>query len=607
MRPLDFVKRHIGQLVLLFVVGYSLVYALAFVGLYFAEHPYRVASAWIFDNVPPGSRIAGSHWDDRVPVGIPNHKKSPANYVTESRDLELPFYEQDNLPTIQLLLRRMSNTDYIAFATPRVADSIPRIADEYPRTTALIQLLWAEKLGFTLEKTVKNRPSFSGITFNDDLADESFSVYDHPKVVIFKNVEHLSPEQLFDRIKNVDAYRPLPTMNEILLMDQGGWQAKPTLWNPEWWIFLRAVAVVGIIGFSCFVFVGPFLTRFPDRGLGLSGALGVLGGVACAWGAARAALLPFSGAAGRCLAIGFFVVAMVRWSLRPDVRRVLSQALRAHLVWVAGAFVGGIAVVTVMRSGDPSFFGLGDRVDATYLSYFVRNESLSVQDILHPGRAVSPLLLDRLVLGWLLKVADVPLPLLHAVAQVVIGGLLGTTLYSIMIFILRRPGWALAASGLVVIPLAYGLHAVREVPVEGAVSAPLAQLSDSSLHFVAWATKNVTAAPIVLEACEDDAVRGTSALAGLPIFVEGPDSNGGVALCASADPNLVFQGMMKQGLPLMIAAGIRSGSNPVSSARLASFDLRPDLFKRIYDNGAVVVYAPAFSEYFRGAQEPSAR
>jgi hypothetical protein len=605
MRPLDFVKRHIGQLILLFVIGYSLVYAVAFVGLYFSEHPYRVASAWIFDNVPPGSRIAGSHWDDRVPVGIPNHKKSPANYVTESRDLELPFYEQDNLPTIQLLLRRMSNTDYIAFATPRVADSIPRIADEYPRTTALIKLLWAEKLGFTLEKTIKNRPSFLGITFNDDLADESFSVYDHPKVVIFKNVERLSPEQLLERIKNVDAYRPLPTMNEILLMDQGGWTAKPTLWNPDWWVFLRSIAVVGIIGFSCFVFVGPFLSRFPDRGLGISGALGVLGGVACAWLAARVTLLPFSGAAGRCLVIGFFVAAVVRWSLRSDVRHVLSQALRGHLLSVVAAFIGGVAVVTMMRSGDPSFFGLGDRIDATYLAYFVRNESLSVQDILHPGRELSPLLLDRLVLGWILKVAAVPLPLVHAVAQVVIGGLLGASLYSMMVLILRRSFRALLASCLVVIPLAYLLHAAREVPVDGANSAPLAQLSDSSVHFVAWATKSITAAPFILEACESDSVRGTAALAGLPISLQTPDSAEGTALCASADPDVVFQGMMKQEIPLMIAPGIRGGSHPVSSARLANFDLRPDLFKRIYDNGSIVVYAPAFSDYFWGAQPVS--
>jgi hypothetical protein len=107
------------------------------------------------------------------------------------------------------LLRKISSADYIAFATPRAVDSIPRIPREYPRTTALLQLLWAEKLGFRLEKTFKNRPSLVGFEFNDDLADESFSVYDHPKVVVFKNVEHLLPEEMMIRIQSAAESGPL--------------------------------------------------------------------------------------------------------------------------------------------------------------------------------------------------------------------------------------------------------------------------------------------------------------------------------------------------------------------------------------------------------------
>jgi hypothetical protein len=596
MRPLDFLKRHLGQLILLFVLGYSLVYALAFVRLYFVEHPYRVASAWIFDNVPPGSRIAGSHWDDRVPVGIPNHKKSPANYVTEGRDLELPFYEQDNLPNIQLLLRRMSKTDYIAFATPRVADSVPRIADEYPRTTALLQLLWAEKLGFTLEQTIKNRPSLLGLSFNDDLADESFSVYDHPKVVIFRNAEHLSPEQMLERITNVDSYRPLPSMNEILLMDQGGWRAKPGLWNPDAWIFIRAVAVVGALALAVCILIGPYLSRFPDRGLGLSGAIGVVGGAVFAWLGARCELLPLSGSAGRAIVFGLVVWALLRWSLRKDLRSSLVEAWCVHAQWVLLAFVGGVVVVSMMRSGDPEFFGLSDRIDATYLSYFMRNDSREFQDILNPGRGFSVLLLDRFVVSWVLKIAAVPLPLAHEVAQVVIGGLLGAAIYSIMVLLLKKPVRAILGGGLVIIPLAYLLHAAREVKLDSNVSAPLAQLSESKVRFVEWATRNVHGAPVVVEACEDGSVRGSAVLAGLPVFPEETTAPG--ALCANSDAQVVFDGMMKNEIPLLIVPGSQGGSQPVSVSRRANFGLRTDLFKTIYDDGSTAVYAPAFSEYF---------
>jgi hypothetical protein len=600
MRPLDFLKRHLGQLILLFVLGYSLVYALAFVGLYFVEHPYRVASAWIYENVPPGSRIAGSHWDDRVPVGIPEHKRSPANYVTEGKDLELPFYEQDNLPNIQQLVRRMSKTDYIAFATPRVADSVPRIADEYPRTTALLQLLWAEKLGFTLEKTVKNRPSFLGMSFNDDLADESFSVYDHPKVVIFKNAERLSPEQMLERISNVDSYRPLPTMNEILLMDQGRWKAKPGLWNPDAWIFIRAAAVVGALALAVCILIGPYLACLPDRGLGVSGAIGVVGGAAVAWLSARCELLPISGSAGRAIVLGLCVWGLLRWSLRSDVRRSLAEAWCTHAPWILLAFAGGVVIVSIMRSGDPEFFGLSDRIDATYLSYFVRNESGQVHDILNPGHGLSVTLLDRFVIGWVLKVAGVPLALAHEVAQVLVGGLLGASIYSIMVLVLKKPVRAILGGLLVIIPLAYLLHAVREVKLENGVGAPLAQLSESKVRFVGWATKNVRGAPTVLEACEDGSVRGSAALAGLPIFSEDGAAPG--ALCANVDAKAVFEGMMKYEIPMLVAPGAQGSSNANSIARLSNFELRPDLFRRIYDDGSTVVYAPAFSEYFVPAQ-----
>jgi hypothetical protein len=182
----------------LFVLGYALVYALSWIQLYLQPHPYRVASEWIFNNIPQGSVLVGPHWDDRLPISIPG-KDPNRTYVMDGRDGEIPFYERDTKDKMSLVLRRRAKADYIIFPTARISDSIPRIPEEYPYTTSLIQLLWAEKLGFTLEKTFKDRPSFLeisfnddpflAITFNDDLADESFSVYDHPKVVIFKNTE----------------------------------------------------------------------------------------------------------------------------------------------------------------------------------------------------------------------------------------------------------------------------------------------------------------------------------------------------------------------------------------------------------------------------------
>ena len=47
---------------------------------------------------------------------------------------------------------------------------------------------------------VASRPSLFGIEVPDEFADESLTVYDHPKVVFFQNTGHLDAATLFDRI-----------------------------------------------------------------------------------------------------------------------------------------------------------------------------------------------------------------------------------------------------------------------------------------------------------------------------------------------------------------------------------------------------------------------
>ena len=39
-----------------------------------------------------------------------------------------------------------------------------------------------------------------GIHIVDDYADETFTVYDHPKVLIFRNTQHLSPSEITTRL-----------------------------------------------------------------------------------------------------------------------------------------------------------------------------------------------------------------------------------------------------------------------------------------------------------------------------------------------------------------------------------------------------------------------
>jgi hypothetical protein len=597
MRLSDFLKRQFAKAIFLFVAGYSLVYAIAFVQLYSMEHPYRLASAWIYENVPPGSKIASPHWDDKIPVTLPGPGNRTAQiYKMEGKDFDLPVYEQDNPQNIQLLLTRMAAADYISFATPRTPDSIPRIEREYPHTTAIIQLLWAEKLGFSLAKTVKNRPSFLGITFNDDLADESFSVYDHPKAVIFRNDEHLSLEELWSRMMRVDEYRPLPSMNEILLMDQGGWKPRETFWKPQWSAFGRTGAFMGLLGLSVWALVVS--SRVPFSLIGLVVGLAVVVAALVSIGANVVGLLPFTGAAARFVALGFFALAFARIALRAKARESLFASLRDHGVWLLLTLV---VVTTIVRVVCPSVLGpsmLGDHMSSNYIAYLTRVETFASKGLSHSWIVKSV----ANVVAWVLKATAVPLSMLDDVATMILGFAQGCVLYSVFALVTRKRLATALGAMLTSVPVAYLLFGASAGSDSHQFSQ--SQLSPERARFVRWSVSHIKGAPTFIEACDDSSARGLVELAGFSVMSESV-TEGDRPLCAVSDASAAFEEMMRRGLEFFLTPTLAKATSPESAARLVSFSARSDLFSKLYEDDSFILFVPAFSSYFQPEDEAS--
>ena len=53
---------------------------------------------------------------------------------------------------------------------------------------------YMEELGFELIQVYESYPHLGEFTINDQFAEEAFSVYDHPKVLIFKKSEDYNPQ-----------------------------------------------------------------------------------------------------------------------------------------------------------------------------------------------------------------------------------------------------------------------------------------------------------------------------------------------------------------------------------------------------------------------------
>lgn len=170
--------------------------------IYDHEHTWFTASRWIYKNIPAGSVLIGEHWDDKIPLGLPGF--DAGIYKSATPYGELPVYEDDTPKKSNEWCTTLSRTDVIALPTARGYAAIPRQPHRFPWTIGFFKTLFNGQLGFELAASFKVRPTLLGIELRDDLGDESLTVYDHPKALVFRNTQHKSADEL---CKIIDAQR----------------------------------------------------------------------------------------------------------------------------------------------------------------------------------------------------------------------------------------------------------------------------------------------------------------------------------------------------------------------------------------------------------------
>lgn len=173
----------------------TVVWGLAFSFIYAKEQTRITASKWIYDHVLEGSTILQEHWDDGLPLDFEDNH--PSKYVLS----QLAIYDADSEEKIRILSSSLEGGDYLILSSRRLYGTLINLPEVYPLTSRYYKLLFAEKLGFRLEREFTSYPNIFGWEIRDDKSEETFQVYDHPKVLIFKNYERFSKEKIFDLIK----------------------------------------------------------------------------------------------------------------------------------------------------------------------------------------------------------------------------------------------------------------------------------------------------------------------------------------------------------------------------------------------------------------------
>jgi len=171
-------------------VAITALWALAFVnGVYNNTNARLAAGDWMIANLPADAAVSQQLWDDGLPWG----QASTFERIT----LEPWSFGGDAPDRIELLIQGLDQVDYVIESSNKFYDSLPRTPARFPQMTEYYKTLFDGSLGFELVKTFQNQPSLFGITIDDSGAEEAFTVYDHPTVLIWRKTADFSVERAY--------------------------------------------------------------------------------------------------------------------------------------------------------------------------------------------------------------------------------------------------------------------------------------------------------------------------------------------------------------------------------------------------------------------------
>ena len=220
-------KRLTGVTTLAITILITGLCAASMVSIYSEKHTGVQASVWLNDNAPSGSHILKEHWEE----GLPN--------LSGFSVKELAIYETDNKFKIQKMSEKLATGDYLVIYSNRLYGTVTRLIDRYPLMIGYYNALFTGQLGyepvfigtshlnlmgFSFREDTFTRPNLPDPTIphsedlsrglNAGFADESFSVYDHPKVMIFENVSRLSDIEINESIHS-ETNKLVPSKHQL--------------------------------------------------------------------------------------------------------------------------------------------------------------------------------------------------------------------------------------------------------------------------------------------------------------------------------------------------------------------------------------------------------
>ena len=168
----------------------GITWGLSVTAIYTTLDTRLAATAWFRENVPAGTRLViEDNHRPLVPIPDEAHPKEIYNYNT------LKVTDPDTPQKMADFAGSLATGDLLIVPDRRWSAVLPRIPG-FPLTGNYYSLLFSGKLGYTPVITFTDPPRLGPFAWSDDDAEETFQVFDHPTVKVFRNTGKLSEAEL---------------------------------------------------------------------------------------------------------------------------------------------------------------------------------------------------------------------------------------------------------------------------------------------------------------------------------------------------------------------------------------------------------------------------
>lgn len=392
--------------------------------------------------------INESSWDDGLPRRIDGYDGFAGIY---QGDLNLEMYWDEDLSKLERFLNFLERGEYIFISSSRQWASLPRIPERFPLVSEYYRLLLgcpAERsvescynsaqvdsfeglLGFDLVQVFESPPRIDSLVIHDQASEEAFTVYDHPKVFIFKkradydheavtallsavdleHVQHITPKQASGRVAPTlmlpefrwDTQRARGTWSELFNSDAWG-NTSPWISALVWYL---ALAVLGLAAFPLLRMALPGL---GDGGYPFARLAGLLLLSYFAWLGASLGLT-FSRTWLGLVAVTIILAGFVLAYPKRAELRTFWNSKRAYLLRVELLFLAFFVFMLLLRLGNADLWhpGKGGEkpMDFSYFNAVLKSTSFPPYDPWFSGGYINYYYYGFVLVGSLTKLLGI--------------------------------------------------------------------------------------------------------------------------------------------------------------------------------------------------------